>query len=63
MADEKLVKSLESAEKLLKSGDAEGCLAALRKVDPQGENATTLRIAGEATWALAKENESKIRIS
>ena len=59
MADEKLVKSLESAEKLLNGGDADGCLAALRKVDPQGENATTLRIAGEATWALAKENDSK----
>ena len=51
MADEKLVKSLESAEKLLNGGDAEGCLAALRKVDPPGENATTLRIAGEATWS------------
>ena len=25
----------------------------------RGENATTLRIAGEATWALAKENDSK----
>lgn len=59
MADEKIVKSLESAEKLLNNGDAEGCLAALRKVDPQGENATTLRIAGEATWALAKGNDSK----
>ena len=59
MADEKLDKSLEKAEKLLAKGNPTECLELLREIDGSGSNATTLRIAGEATWAIAKNKSSR----
>ena len=49
----------DKAEKSLTKGKYEGALDALRTVDPSGEHPTTLRIAGEATWAKAKVTHSK----
>ena len=59
MADGDNVKVWEKAEKMLAKGNATGCLDLLREIDPAGENATTLRIAGEATWAIAKKKDSR----
>ncbi len=59
MAAEDLTKTWEKAEKLLAKGNADGCLDLLREIDASGENSTTLRIAGEATWAIAKKKESR----
>ena len=58
MADEKMDKSWEKARKMLDKGNASGCLELLREIDGPGEHATTLRLAGEATWANAKEKNS-----
>ncbi len=51
--------SWQKAEKLITSGKAEGALLELREVDGEGSHPTTLRIAGEATWAIAKGKRSK----
>ena len=59
MATEEMTKTWEKAEKMLAKGNAVGCLDLLREVDAAGENATTLRIAGEATWAIAKKKDSR----
>ena len=59
MAAEDLDKKWEKAEKMLAKGNAVGCLDLLREFDASGEKATTLRIAGEATWALAKKKDSR----
>ena len=59
MADEKMDKSWEKARKMLDKGNTSGCLDLLREVDASGEHATTLRLAGEATWANAKKKDSK----
>ena len=59
MAAEDLDKKWEKAEKMLAKGNAVGCLDLLREIDASGEKATTLRIAGEATWALAKKKDSR----
>ena len=59
MATEELTKTWEKAEKMLAKGNAVGCLDLLREVDAAGGNATTLRIAGEATWAIAKKKDSR----
>ena len=58
MADEKMDKSWEKARKMLDKGNASGCLELLREIDGPGEHATTLRLAGEATWANAKDKNS-----
>jgi hypothetical protein len=44
---------------MLDKGNTSGCLDLLREVDSSGEHATTLRLAGEATWANAKKKDSK----
>ena len=59
MADEDITKTWEKAEKMLAKGNAIGCLDLLRDADPAGDKATTLRIAGEATWAIAKNKDSR----
>jgi cyclophilin family peptidyl-prolyl cis-trans isomerase len=59
MADKKMSESWQKAEKLITSGKAEGALLELREVDGDGSHPTTLRIAGEATWAIAKGKRSK----
>ena len=59
MADEDMSKTWEKAEKMLAKGNATGCLDLLREADPSGKSGTTLRIAGEATWAIARKKDSK----
>ena len=49
----------DKAEKLLKKGNPESALEALREIDGKGEHATTLRLAGSAIWDMAKESGSK----
>ena len=51
--------SWQKAEKLITKGKAEGALLELRQIDASGTHPTTLRIAGEATWAIAKSNHNK----
>lgn len=51
--------SWQKAEKLILKGKAEGALLELRAIDASGTHPTTLRIAGEATWAIAKSNRNK----
>ena len=53
----------DKAEKSLVKGKYEGALDSLRTVDPSGEHPTTLRIAGEATWAKAKDTLQRNIIS
>jgi len=59
MADKNMSESWQKAEKLITGGKAEGALLELREVDGEGSHPTTLRIAGEATWAIAKVKRSK----
>ena len=47
------------AEKLISKGKPEGALLALREVDSSGSHATTLRLAGEATFKIAQRSNSK----
>ena len=60
MADDKNRDAWKKAEKVLASGNADESLRILREIDASGEHATTLRIAGEATWAIANHESSKI---
>ncbi len=59
MADEEMSKAWESAEKMLSKGNSSGCLEKLREIDGKGEHGTTLRIAGQATWEIAKDKNSR----
>lgn len=47
------------AEKDIAKGKPEGALLTLREADSSGEYATTLQIAGEATWKIAQRDNSK----
>jgi len=58
MADEDIADTWKQAEKLLDKGKTEGALDLLRKVDPDGKEATTLRIAGKAMHMKATKNNS-----
>lgn len=59
MAEDNMSESWQKAEKLITKGKAEGALLELRQIDASGTHPTTLRIAGEATWAIAKSNHNK----
>ena len=65
MADSKMTEAdmrksvWDKAEKSLAKGKYEGALESLRSIDASGEHPTTLRIAGEATLAKAKDTRSK----
>lgn len=59
MADEKLRDAWTKSEKVLAKGNVDEALKILREIDPDGKKATTLRIAGEATWAIAAKGSSK----
>ena len=59
MADDKIREAWKKSEKILASGNADESLKILREIDASGEHATTLRIAGEATWAIANHESSK----
>ena len=58
MADEDIAETWKQAEKLLDKGKTEGALDLLRKADPDGKEATTLRIAGKAMHMKATKNNS-----
>ncbi|MBG46437.1 MAG: hypothetical protein CMB76_07985 [Euryarchaeota archaeon] len=58
MAEEDIADSWKQAEKLLDKGKTEGALELLRKVDPDGKEATTLRIAGKAMHMKATKSNS-----
>ena len=60
MTEAEMRKSVwDKAEKSLVKGRYLGALTSLRTIDAQGQHPTTLRIAGEATWAKAKDTRSK----
>ena len=54
MADKEFASSWTDAEKMLDKGKTEGALEVLRKIDPEGTEATTLRLAGRATFMKAQ---------
>ena len=58
MADETIADAWKDAEKLLTKGKTNGALELLRKVDPDGKEATTLRIAGQAIHMQAGKSNS-----
>ena len=59
MADESTAAAWKEAEALLTKGKTNGALDLLRKVDPEGKEATTLRIAGQAVYSMASKSNSK----
>lgn len=58
MADEKIADGWKDVEKLLTKGKTNGALEILRKIDPEGKEATTLRLAGQATFMQASKSNS-----
>ena len=58
MADEKIAEGWKDVEKLLTKGKTNGALDILRKIDPDGKEATTLRLAGQATFIQASKSNS-----
>ena len=63
MADEALASAWEKAEKAINKGKGEAALKILREADSNGDETTTLRLAGHATWlnAKARSNRSEYR--
>ena len=59
MADDGLSEAWEKAAKDITKGKNEGALQTLRAIDPQAVNPMTARLVGEATWNIAKANDSK----
>ncbi len=59
MADDALSEAWEKATKDITKGKNEGALQTLRVADPQATDPMTARLVGEATWNIAKANESK----
>ena len=59
MADEKIADGWKEVEKLLTKGKTNGALEVLRKIDPDGKEATTLRLAGQATFMQASKDGSR----
>ncbi|MFL2962495.1 MAG: peptidylprolyl isomerase [Candidatus Poseidoniaceae archaeon] len=58
MADEKIAEGWKDVEKLLTKGKTNGALDILREIDPEGKEATTLRLAGQAIFMQASKNNS-----
>lgn len=59
MADEKIADGWKEVEKLLTKGKTNGALDVLREIDPDGKEATTLRLAGQATFMQASKDNSR----
>jgi len=59
MADDALSEAWEKAAKDITKGKNEGALQTLRAADPQASDPMTARLVGEATWNIAKANDSK----
>ena len=58
MADETTAAAWKEAEKLLSKGKTNGALDVLREADPNGKEATTLRLAGQALHIQATKSNS-----
>jgi cyclophilin family peptidyl-prolyl cis-trans isomerase len=59
MADDAMRDAWEKAANDITKGKNEGALQALRAADPQAIEPMTARLVGEATWNIAKVNDSK----
>jgi len=59
MADEALTTAWQKAEKAILKGKGEAALKILRELDADGNEPTTLRLAGHATWLNAKARNSR----
>ena len=59
MADDALSEAWEKAAKDITKGKNEGALQTLRAADPQAIDPMSARLVGEATWNIAKANDSK----
>lgn len=59
MADDAIRDAWEKAANDITKGKNEGALQALRAADPQAIEPMTARLVGEATWNIAKANDSK----
>ena len=59
MADDAMRDAWEKAANDITKGKNEGALQALRDADPQAIEPMTARLVGEATWNIAKANDSK----
>lgn len=59
MADDEKAAAWEKAEKALSKGKGESALKILREIDANGEDPTTLRLAGHATWLEAKNGHNR----
>ena len=59
MADDAMRDAWEKAANDITKGKNEGALQALRAADPQAVEPMTARLVGEATWNIAKTNDSK----
>ena len=59
MADDAMRDAWEKAANDITKGKNEGALQALRAADPQAIEPMTARLVGEATWNIAKANDSK----
>ena len=59
MAAENLADAWKEAEKLLNKGKTAGALDVLRKFDPDGKEAVTLKLAGQAVYMQATKSGSK----
>ena len=59
MADDKMSTAWDKAEKAIAKGKGDSALKILREIDPDGSEATTLRLAGHATWVEAKNGSNR----
>ena len=59
MADDKMSTAWDKAEKAIAKGKGDSALKILREIDPDGSEATTLRLAGHATWVEAKNGHNR----
>ena len=59
MADDAMRDAWEKATNDITKGKNEGALQVLRAADPQAVEPMTARLVGEATWNIAKANDSK----
>ena len=59
MADDAMTTAWDKAEKAIIKGKGESALKILRDADAGGNEPTTLRLAGHATWVEAKARNNR----
>ena len=59
MADDAMKAAWDKAEKAITKGKGESALKILRDADAGGNEPTTLRLAGHATWLEAKAHNNR----